>query len=74
MKIISVGNIQKKCQKCGCLMEYDLNDIRGRKFLQRQAHLVSESIGISNILYVLGAIKKLKSMHIVQVIGNLRKR
>ena len=31
MKIISVGNTQKKCSKCGYLMEYDLNDIRRKR-------------------------------------------
>lgn len=31
MKIISIGNTQKKCKKCGCVMEYDLNDIHRKR-------------------------------------------
>ena len=27
MKIITKGNMQETCSKCGCVMEYDLNDI-----------------------------------------------
>ena len=27
MKIIIKGNVQETCSKCGCVMEYDLNDI-----------------------------------------------
>lgn len=31
MKIIGIGNTQKKCQKCGCVMEYDYNDIHRKR-------------------------------------------
>ena len=65
---------RKNAQNVGVLWNMIKMIYTRRESLQRQVHLVSESIGISNILYVLGAIKKLKSMHIVQVIGNSRKR
>ena len=35
MKIIKHGNTQKTCEKCGCIFEYDKDDI-----LTREARLV----------------------------------
>ncbi len=28
MRIISKGNKQTTCERCGCVMEYDANDVR----------------------------------------------
>ena len=45
MKIIEKGNKTVKCTRCGCVMEYDLNDIKRRSTVVKR----SEFFGLSEL-------------------------
>lgn len=45
MKIIEKGNKTVKCKRCGCVMEYDLNDIKRKNVIVK----ISEFLNLSEL-------------------------